>query len=947
MDQPVTQHLVETLTKKLERYGVVVFYNPAGDMREALQHLPESVQVLAFDGSYLKLKLEAEARFSALRQHFGLEDSLLLYVPEAPVRPAERDPLLEYTLAGTAFDHSLEAVTRAALKERFTDEQIAGLFEAQRRPSLADLDRWGAQETVDSGSLGVVYGTTDTVSLLRAFLEGNSKDAQVNPAELARFLQAATGLAEVSGREVSTLRTAAWRHLLLTALAQSTGQELRPSPPALRKAQLDTVRSCLEAMRQAGSAAYAAHAQDTEREESLPNRVATTGNWDVFAFQNTLALKSLAELGDTDPAQAEALLAQFEGSYWCELQPARKLQWHVARTALGVMREAKRVTDEVKRPGKRVDASSLAGRYLRTREAHGNWFRLDHQHRALEQNLVGLSDPSEIRRLIVQARQRYSDALYALSTRLSEAYTRQGQTLSALRRQERTFAEVVEPLLQHGPTAFFVMDALRYEMGVELAGLLEELGSGLLDEVNVHLEARAAVLPSITSFGMAALLPRVQRLGLDEDGHASVNGVTLKDWPARKRYWQQALPNTFEECRLAELPSEQALAAKREGGLRLLLVRLQDIDTFGEIDHAAATTVMPNLLGDIRRAVRTVVRAGFNQVVITADHGYLLFPSSSADQLDAPQGESLHRNRRYWLGHPNEVPHGAIALDLAASDLFAQAPPGVMLVTPKGPGHFRGGGNTLYVHGGASLQERLVPVITFTGKADSRKGNSKGKPSTRRAASASSLQATLARDPHTPLLRAQVKLAGQGGLLGVAATKPTLRISCRSEAGEVCQVLYPQSTSGEYRFGTSEELSFLLAPQGALEQRWLLEVRHDLDPSEVVTAHWSPGDSAAPTPPDTADTPRASSPFGKPLPARVPAPDEELSQLITHLVKVKTLPEPDLDAFLKQRGLGRRVRRKLNRYLSELAQAGYPLLIMDTSTTPPRYKLNESLLANL
>ena len=95
---------------------------------------------------------------------------------------------------------------------------------------------------------------------------------------------------------------------------------------------------------------------------------------------------------------------------------------------------------------------------------------------------------------------------------------------------------------------------------------------------------------------------------------------------------------------------------------------MQEIDSFGEIDHNTGIVVMTHLLGTIRRAVRQVLEAGFKRVVITADHGFLLVNTGAGDAIDSPEGKSLSGNRRYWLGYPAKVPDGATSFDLADSE---------------------------------------------------------------------------------------------------------------------------------------------------------------------------------------------------------------------------------------------------------------------------------------
>ncbi len=950
-ERPVTTHIVDTLTKKLERYGVVVFYNPAGDMREALTNLPPEVAVVGFGGSYLQVKLAAEERFSRLRQDFSLSDSLLIYVNAPAVADKEDDPLLEYALAGTAYSETLRSLARKALEGRFSREQVEALFDAPSPPTLADLDRWGATEAVDAGALSVVYGTSDTVTLLRSFLEVDQHDERLNLAELATFLKAAVGLTAGDANDAASLRAALWRHVLLSDLAQDAGQDVRKQPPTLRKPQQEAVAKVAEALRQAKSEAYRAWASRVETEESLANRLtATAYRHDTFGFQNTqmlLSLDGLVSKGQLGVALER--VAQFEGSFWSELYPQRQGAWRVAKFALCVLQEAKRVTEGVKRAGPNLKKLALGYVGAAAGEADTGWHRLDSRQRELEQNVAALNDVGEVQTLIMKARHAYEAALFEQASKLFAGYELEGLGLG-LPKQETTFKEVVAPGLREQPVAYFVMDALRYEMGLELAQLLRELAAEYPSDVTVAVEARASVLPSTTPFGMAALLPGAEAgLGLSAKAEPMLGSVTLKDWAARKKYWQQSYYDGFAEYRIEELPDEAKLHKKLEGGLKLLLVRMQEIDTFGEIDHPDALQVMSRLLGTVRRAVKTVLAAGVRQVVITADHGYLLLPTTTGDHLETPDGKRLLGGRRYWLGHIVGRPMRSSVFTAEDAGLDGHALSSTRLVFPMGHGVYQSSGASLYFHGGPSLQERVVPVITVQAAKAPPREEKRSAPRP-----VHTLEATLSAQPEVGIFVATVRLVGQTGLLGLSATLPRVRVECVSEGGDPAVISFPSSTTGEYTFDEQGLLRLVLMPKGPFDQRWTLRVVQDTEDQALTTSTWQPNapeppptPAPPPTPPPSAEPAAASPVFGKPLPDPALEPPEELRETLSYMVKVREMPEPDLMTYLEGRGQGRAAKRALDRYLDDLVRAGHALIKRDVSTLPPVYKLDPLALEAL
>ena len=946
-NKPITAYIASTLIKKLERYGVVVFYNPSGDMREALGALPPAVQVIKFTGSYLQVKFEAEERFDRLRQGFTLADSLLIYVNAPAVAAKEDDPLLEYALTGTAFNETLRSLARRALEGRFTRDQVEALFDAPSPPTLADLDRWGATESVEVGALSVVYGTSDTVMLVRTFLETDQHDEQLNLTELATFLKASVGLPAGNQVEAASLRADLWRHMLLSDLALGTGQHILNQPPTLRKAQQEAIAKVARALRQARSGAYRAWANRIETEESIANRLtAASYQYDTFGFQNTQMLLSLDGLVSKDQISlALERVEKFGDSFWTDLYPQRQGAWRVAKFALCVLQEAKRVIDEVKKAGPNLE--KLAVGYAGNAEDVTGWHVLDSRQRELEQSLAALNDAGDVQTLVMKARHAYEAALFEQASKLFAGYEIEGLKLG-LPKQETTFKEVVAPGLREHPVAFFVMDALRYEMGLELVELLRELATEHSSGVEVTVEARASVLPSTTPFGMAALLPGAEAgLGLSAKAEPMLGTVTLKDWAARKKYWQQSYYDGFAEYRIEELPDEAKLHKKLESGLKLLLVRMQEIDTFGEIDHPDALQVMSRLLGTIRRAVKTVLAAGFQHVVITADHGYLLLPTTTGDHLAPPDGKRLLGGRRYWLGHVTGRPVRSSVFTTEDAGLDGHLLSGARLVFPMGHGVYQSSGSSLYFHGGPSLQERVVPVIVVRAEKAPPREQKRSAPR-----SVHKLEATLSAQPEMGIFVATVRLVGQIGLLGLSATLPRVRVECVSEGGDPAVISFPLSTTGEYAFDEQGLLRLVLIPKGPFDQRWTLNVMQDIEGQALTTTNWQPDEAAPPvveasTPPLVPEPAATNSVFGKPLPDPALEPPENLRDIVTYMVKVREMPEPDLVAYLESKGRGRAAKRELDRYLDALARAGSPLIKRDMTTLPPIYKLDPLALEAL
>ncbi len=120
--------------------------------------------------------------------------------------------------------------------------------------------------------------------------------------------------------------------------------------------------------------------------------------------------------------------------------------------------------------------------------AKDGWFRLDQAQRRLETWVANLDDdPPEERRSAwfdAPTRTRASDG-----RRLHKALVKAGWTVPGVLHQTHIYSEVVAE--QPKPVAYFLVDAMRFEMGVELAERLPKTAE-------VSVRPAVGALPSIT-----------------------------------------------------------------------------------------------------------------------------------------------------------------------------------------------------------------------------------------------------------------------------------------------------------------------------------------------------------------------------------------------------------------------------------------------------------------
>ena len=77
-------------------------------------------------------------------------------------------------------------------------------------------------------------------------------------------------------------------------------------------------------------------------------------------------------------------------------------------------------------------------------------------------------------------------------------------------------------------------------------------------------------------------------------------------------------------------------------------------------------------------------------------------------RIDAPGGDTVELHRRCWIGRGGATPPGCVRVSAADARLRLRS----RLRVPAGRGVFKAGGDLGFHHGGPSLQELVIPVLT-------------------------------------------------------------------------------------------------------------------------------------------------------------------------------------------------------------------------------------------
>ena len=256
-------------------------------------------------------------------------------------------------------------------------------------------------------------------------------------------------------------------------------------------------------------------------------------------------------------------------------------------------------------------------------------------------------------------------------------------------------------------TAILVVDALRYEMGMELFGLIE-------DKISKKILPMISTVPTITEFGMVALLPNggaKLNVGYDKGGFKISDGnfnMPLNNKQERIKYFLQQAGTLGFVKNLNEVVDEpnNSLKSMFQGKSRIIIYS-NEIDEAGHIEDSSIQ-LFPTLINKINVSINKLLDIGIERILITADHGFML-TSGLEDwmKIDIQKDmDCVVKRRRFSISknkiEGNYITKGSYSVNHNGNLYFN---------FPRGINVFSAAGGSKFLHGGISIQELLIPVI--------------------------------------------------------------------------------------------------------------------------------------------------------------------------------------------------------------------------------------------
>jgi len=289
-----------------------------------------------------------------------------------------------------------------------------------------------------------------------------------------------------------------------------------------------------------------------------------------------------------------------------------------------------------------------------------------------------------------------------------------------VRKQKEFFEYWVRPFLRKdNKVCVIISDAMRYEIGDELMSLIRQE-----DRYSAELEPALSMLPSYTQIGMAALLPnKTLAIADNETGTVLVDGQSSQGTANRIKILGQAISQRATACKADELMAmkgDDCRALVRDHDV--IYIYHNRIDATGDKRESEERVfeAVEETLQELIRLIKKLTGANASNLLVTSDHGFIYqnrtIDESDFSGVDAEGDKILFRDRRFVLGKGlaeasslRKFTPEQLGL---AGEVEVQIPKSINRLRLKGSG-------SRFVHGGASLQEVVIPVLKINKKRQS------------------------------------------------------------------------------------------------------------------------------------------------------------------------------------------------------------------------------------
>ena len=738
----VSNTLIELLHASIQQgHKVYTWLDPEGIYKDFVPQFQQSdrkkCQVIIFDGSYLEVMIQIAQILSG----FAIPPTII-YLPYHTREQAENTPMLEMLLAGKILTVDFSELLHKAAVGRTSTENVVQFL--KKTQSLADANHWLQEEMQEnSGQFWTQLHNLSTESaLIQALLPTETPEELYIPAQFRvsenqesfwRYVEVQYGLPKNWEPRKLFIAThlpdeipdfydllyviTSWTLVVefITDLGDIPLPKIFQQIPVMPPNIHNKCSQFAQALRETQPIYYQTLSEDTENEPFIQQLRHTSaiklGKVDTFSFEERTffegAISGITQNEEFIQVKMWAQTRLKQDSFW--------LQFHGRR-------DAWRILEKICILGEALQQAPATLPMMNSVDEAAEFYveycaKVDQAHRHLEQVVSrllfsSLTDYIQIKECVQFIRDRYGYWLNEMSRDFTKLCRQHGFLPSDTRQQRNIFYRELKPLCKKGKTAFFMVDALRFEMAQELVERMN------LDQTDtISLKPYFCELPSNTNVGMNILAPVVQGGQIElvmSNGKISCpnspNGFQVRTLEHRRLTIKEAIGGqSSPEISIQEIfESDLTGLRKKFSHSNIAVIPYLGIDKAGEQNDGP--NKFPDALRILRKAWEKLRDAGFQHFLFVADHGFLLIDPNPHRAKCLEHGRPIDNNRRHIItehgtDHPGEV-------RVRLRDLNYIVDKDYHLLMPEDAKLFEtnfSGRN--FAHGGNSLQERIIPVL--------------------------------------------------------------------------------------------------------------------------------------------------------------------------------------------------------------------------------------------
>jgi len=738
----VSDYLYELIANQIDEKRMVVWFDPEKDYSNFIDQISiPDVKIISYEDSIFKLRHSLDSLINDINE--DVPPRILVYIP---LRESDTfHALAEITESGVVMkpgqhpwqlNTRLSVVVKGALREKLDEETITDLQKKidGKMLNLEELNTFGENVSKKKpGVLKIIFGTSNPLDISLMFINNDDIDEKIQEKDaiydIQSLIQDEFGIDLFKQKSITEIKEIFVKYLLSIDFIESINKEIIDNITIIDLPHKENhIKSCLTTVNKWRSTReysenYIEHARRIENEiyiEKMELSYLDISNcYTFYKIENLLQSEIEKLFVENQDNELFDLIEIRKKMIWADIEKESKMRWYLIELAGQIIKLSNNSTIDVQN-----NPSSLKEYIFKYVDGENPWCLIDTYHRRMEKyyNLFELSTGPEhesLRKLINKARQSYMSYGSTLTKGFITSISEDGNRDNILN-QIQIYERFVKSSLKEGKTAYFMIDALRYEMA-------KELSTALKNSFNIELNNAIGNLPTITKIGMAALLPDAEkafklRLNKKKMLTPYIGENALEDRKSRM-IWiskhagqnQDDLEAKVIDVKLEDVIDIDEKTIDKISDADLIVVTSQEIDLICETgDTLIARTIMDDILNYIARAARNLAKFGINNIIITSDHGFIFGDEIESDmKIEPPGGKQIELHRRAWIGVGGTEDPAYIRFEKEKHVDIDD----VDIAVPLGFGVFISqGGLKSYFHGGMSPQEIIIPILILKSK---------------------------------------------------------------------------------------------------------------------------------------------------------------------------------------------------------------------------------------